>query len=87
MEIENQPEDSLARGRRSLIFVGVLGLVLATMGAVVVEHAYPPGSLPLGADGEIRPVPTELLRSQIRSGRISDREADHWRVKGEEGAP
>lgn len=75
------------RRRRSLCFLGALALLLSLMVAVVLEQAYPPKPEPGGAAGEIRAVPPALLESQLRSGRLSNREADHWRSEPREKSP
>jgi hypothetical protein len=76
---ELQELEESARRRRTLTFVGALALLLSAMGLAVIQAAYPPGYDLGGVNGEIRPIPPSVLRSQLRSQRLSDREAEHWR--------
>ena len=75
--------DVLARERqrrRDGTFLVMLGLLLAVSGLAVVRSAYPPrkpGAVSPG--GEIRPVESGTLRRGLRSGRLSDQPAKHWR--------
>lgn len=86
MDPELRELESTARRHRSVAFLGVLAVLLAAMGATVLEQAYPALPGQGAASGEIRPVPPAVLRSQLQSGRLSDREADHWRVEPREKA-
>ena len=87
MEEELSEMDAQGKRMRTIGFLGALALLLASMGAVVVEQAYPPRPGSGKASGEIRPVPQALLGSQLRSGRLSDQEADHWRPEPREQRP
>lgn len=87
MDPELEALEAGAERRRSVGFVGVLALLLAAMGLAVVQAAHPPRPDVGGTAGEIRPIPQALLRSQLRSGRLSDREAEHWRLEPAGGAP
>jgi hypothetical protein len=65
--------------RRDVGFLAALGLVLVVSVFAVVRSAYPPHAGQGTASGEIRAVDAQTLRRQLRSGRLSNHEAVHWR--------
>lgn len=65
--------------RRDLGFLGALGLLLVVSVVGVVRSAYPPRGDRVTASGEIRAVDPLTLKQQLRSGRLSNHEAVHWR--------
>ncbi len=71
------------RARRDKLFVVFLAGLLVTSAAAVVRGVYPPRPTPpVSASGEIRPVDQGTLQRQLRSGRLSDHPARHWRPAG-----
>jgi hypothetical protein len=71
------------RARRDKLFVVLLAGLLVTSAAAVVRGVYPPRPTPpVSASGEIRPVDPGSLQRQLRSGRLSDHPARHWRPAG-----
>lgn len=68
--------------RRDLLFLGALLLLVVASAFTVVRSAYPPHRDYRTAAGEIRAVNPAVLRRLLRSGRLSDREAEHYRRVG-----
>lgn len=68
--------------RRDLGFLVALGLLLAASAYAVLRSAYPPHRGHVTASGEIRAVDPSTLQRQLRSGRLSHHEAEHWRRGG-----
>ncbi len=64
---------------RDVGFLAALGLLLLVSVVAVVRSAYPPHGGHLTASGEIRAVDPQTLGRQLKSGRLSNHEAVHWR--------
>lgn len=64
---------------RDVGFLAALGLLLAVSAYAVLRSAYPSHRSHVTTSGEIRAVDPPTLRRQLRSGRLSSREAAHWR--------
>ncbi len=61
------------------LFLSALCVVALTAAAHLLAAPDPaPGGAALG--GEVRDVDSELIRQRIRSGQLSDHEAEHYRV-------
>jgi hypothetical protein len=73
--------------RRDLVFLALLFALLAAVGFSVVRSVRSPFRDRRTAAGEIRAIDPALLRSLIRSGHLSTREAVQYRRPGGEGAP
>lgn len=79
-------EEALRR-RRDLTFLGLLGALLVATGIVLLYAAYPPHRDIVTSAGEIRAVDPGLLKRLLRSGHLSDHEAEHYRRAEGAGKP
>lgn len=72
---------------RDVGFLATLGLLLAASALAVLWSAYPSHRSHVTTSGVIRAVDPSTLRRQLRSGRLSKREALYWRRADRMGAP